>query len=155
MKRSQTRVTDKSVHLALWLRLKHEAFDFGFLLSFLAYLGKWLSKRERLNLQVWVCRRKNRLIESNVKCRYLKNFTCKGTLRQVFYLSEAPPSYDPIFPSPLTHCIRVYSILIHTGKGGRGELTREKVRGATVHKAGRKYQHDWLSLQPINSTKNQ
>jgi hypothetical protein len=34
--------------------------------------------------------------------------------------------------TPLTHCIRVYSILIHTGKGGRGErgeLTRDKVRG--------------------------
>jgi hypothetical protein len=44
----------------------------------------------------------------------LKKFTCKGTLRQVF---------------------------IHTEKG-RGELTREKVRGALVHKAGRKYEHD-------------
>jgi hypothetical protein len=31
------------------------------------------------------------------------------------------------------------NILIHTGKGGRrGELTREKVRGAIVHKAGPK-----------------
>ncbi len=29
-------------------------------------------------------RRKVRLIESNVKCRYLKKMTCKGTLRQVF-----------------------------------------------------------------------
>ena len=72
-----------------------------------------------------------------------KKWTRKGTLRQVFYLSEAPPSYDPILPSPLTHCIRVYSTLIHTRKGGGGgELTREKVRGAIVHKAGRKYQHD-------------
>jgi hypothetical protein len=24
------------------------------------------------------------------------------------------------YTSPFTHCIRVYSILIHTGKGGRG-----------------------------------
>jgi hypothetical protein len=32
------------------------------------------------------------------------------------YLSEAQ---NPI-PPPLTHCIRVYSILIHTGKGGEG-----------------------------------
>ncbi len=33
------------------------------------------------------------------------------------------------------------TVLIHTGKGERGEaeLTREKVRGAIVHKAGRKY----------------
>jgi hypothetical protein len=51
------------------------------------------------------------------------------------YLSEPQ---DPI-PAPLTYCIRVY-----TGKGGdwgRGERessTREKVRGAIVHKAGSK-----------------
>jgi hypothetical protein len=33
-----------------------------------------------------------------------------------------------MFVCPLTHCIRVYSILIHTGKwGGGGELTRDKV----------------------------
>jgi hypothetical protein len=36
------------------------------------------------------------------------------------------PLYDPPPPTPaLTHCIRVYIVLIHTGKGG-GELTREK-----------------------------
>jgi hypothetical protein len=35
------------------------------------------------------------------------------------------------------------SILVHTLKGDRGaELTREKVRGAMVHKAGRKYYQD-------------
>ncbi len=33
---------------------------------------------------------KIRLIENNAKCRYLKKLTSKGTLRQVFYLSEAP-----------------------------------------------------------------
>jgi hypothetical protein len=37
----------------------------------------------------------------------------------------------------------VYRIRIHTGKGRRvGELTREKVRGAIVHKAGGKYKND-------------
>jgi hypothetical protein len=35
------------------------------------------------------------------------------------YLSEAR---NPIHP--LTHCIRVYSIFIHTGKGGRVEPER-------------------------------
>ncbi len=29
-------------------------------------------------------RRKNRMVESNTKCRYLTKLTCKGTLRQVF-----------------------------------------------------------------------
>ncbi len=47
---------------------------------------------------------------------------------------------------PPLHTVYVYSIpyiiLIHIGKVWRGELTREKVRGAIVHKAGLKYQHD-------------
>ncbi len=84
------------------------------------------------------------------------NLTYKRTLRQVFYLYEAPsPPMTPYCtPTPLTHCLCVYSLFIHTGKGGRcGELTREKIRGAIVHKAGRKYQHDWLYLQSINSIK--
>jgi hypothetical protein len=93
-------------------------------------------------------RGKIRLIESSTKCRYLKKLTCKGNLRQAFYLSEAPsPPMAPYSPSPYTmYSIRVYSysILIYTGKGGgRGiELTREKIIGAIVHKVGRIYQHD-------------
>ncbi len=68
-------------------------------------------------------RRKIRLIESHAKCRYLKKLTLKGTLWQVFYLSEAPsPPMTSYSPPPYTlYCIRVYSILIHTKKGGRGE----------------------------------
>ncbi len=58
------------------------------------------------------------------------------------YLSEAPspPTISYTLPPPLTHCkrVRVYCILIHTGKGGGKRRTREKVRGATVHKAGSK-----------------
>ncbi len=50
--------------------------------------------------------RKIRLIESNTKYRYIKKLTCKGTLRQVFYLSEDP--FPPMTPySPLSNCIRV------------------------------------------------
>jgi hypothetical protein len=77
----------------------------------------------------------------------LNKLTWKGTLRQVFYLSEAPSTPKaPYFPL-LTHCILVYRIacIYSHRKGGRagGELTREKVRGAIVHKAGGgKYQHD-------------
>ncbi len=66
-------------------------------------------------------------------------------MRQVFYPSEAPsPPLTLKSPPPLTHSMRVYNILIHTGKGGErgGEQTRENVRGAKVQKAGRKYQHD-------------
>jgi hypothetical protein len=86
--------------------------------------------------------RKIRLIESNAKCNYPKKMTCKRTLRQVF-LSVCCPlsSYDPMPPPLHSHCIPVYSILIHTGKGGEGG-GRDKVRGAIVHKASRKYQQD-------------
>ncbi len=56
------------------------------------------------------------------KCRYLIKLTCKGTLRQVFYLSEAPfPPMTPHTPPPLTHCICLYSVLIPPGPGGGGE----------------------------------
>ncbi len=64
------------------------------------------------------------------------------------YLSEAR---NPIHP--LTHCIRVYSILIHTRKGRRGEPERMGV-GQQFAKLGRKHQHDWLYLLSINSDKH-
>ncbi len=78
-------------------------------------------------------RRKIRLIEGNAKCRHLKKLTCKGTLRHVFICLRPP----------FAHCIPVYSVYLFThGRGGES-LTREKVRGATVHKAAeKKYQHD-------------
>jgi hypothetical protein len=47
------------------------------------------------------------------------------------YLSEAPSS--PVTPYLFTHCIRVYCILIHTGKVGIGRMNqmnqREGYRG--------------------------
>jgi hypothetical protein len=46
-------------------------------------------------------------------------------------------------------------LFIQGGGGRGGELTREKSRGAMLHKAGRKYQHDGLYLQSINSIKHQ
>ncbi len=54
------------------------------------------------------------------------------------YLSETPPPLYALYALK----VRVYSILIHTGKGR--ELTREKDRGAKtmLQKAGRKYQND-------------
>jgi hypothetical protein len=70
--------------------------------------------------------RKIILIESNAKCRYLKKLACKGTLMQVFYLSEAPSPPITPYSVPLTHCVRVYSILIHTGSGGGGGRTKQR-----------------------------
>ncbi len=70
---------------------------------------------------------KIRLIENNAKCRHLKKLTCKGPLRQVFYLSEVPsPPMTPNSPPPLTHCLPVYSTiyLFTQRRGGGGGLKR-------------------------------
>ncbi len=58
------------------------------------------------------------------------------------------PPHDPTLPQPLTHCIRVYCTFIHTGTGGRRDELERRLQG---QKLGRKYQHDWLYLQSINS----
>jgi hypothetical protein len=77
--------------------------------------------------------RKIRLIEGNAKCRHLKNLTVKVLCGRCLSIwGPGPPN-----PLPLTNCIRVYSKLIHTGKGGES-WTREKGRGERVHKAGSK-----------------
>ncbi len=76
--------------------------------------------------------------------------TCKGTLRQVFICLRPGTPY----PTPLAHCIRVFSILIYTGKGDRGRVESERRgEGQQFTKLGRKYQQDWLSLLSINSDK--
>jgi hypothetical protein len=73
--------------------------------------------------------RKIRLVESNTKYRYIKKLTFKGTLRQVFYLSEAPSPPMTPHPPPL-HTVYVYKvILIHTVKGGGGTNQRKGQRG--------------------------
>ncbi len=55
---------------------------------------------------------------------------------------------------PFTHCMRVYCILIHTGKGGGVLYQREGERGQQFTKPGRKYQYEYLYLQSINSDKH-
>ncbi len=98
--------------------------------------------------------RKIRMIECNAKCRYLKKLIWKGASRGMFYLSEAPSllwPHTPPSPYTLYTCVQ-YSYTHMEG----GELTREKARGtAIVHGAGRKFQHDFLYLQSINSIKYQ
>ncbi len=49
-------------------------------------------------------------IATEAKCRHLYKFTCKGALRQVFYLSEAPcPPMTPYLP-PL-HIVYVDTVV--------------------------------------------
>jgi hypothetical protein len=78
-------------------------------------------------VMVSLCRRKIILRECNAKCRYLKKLTCKGTLRQVFYLSEAP--YASLTPYSPLHTVYLYTVYLFTQGRGGGELTR----GAFVH----------------------
>jgi hypothetical protein len=62
--------------------------------------------------------RKIRLIEGNAKFCHLKKLTCKGTLLEVFICLR---------PRTPAHSIRVYGIIIHTGKGeGRGRVEPER-----------------------------
>ncbi len=80
----------------------------------------------------------------------LKSWPVKGLCGRCFICLRPPLPHTPP-PYTLYTCIQVY--LLTQGRGG--ELTREKVRGAIVHKACRKYQHDWLYLQSINSITHQ
>ncbi len=54
-------------------------------------------------------RRKIRLTESNAKCRYLKKFTCKGTLRLVFICLRPSP--------PLCFCLGLSSYFVGSESG--------------------------------------
>ena len=54
-----------------------------------------------------------RLIEGNVKCVVIEKIDLYRDFAADDYLSEAKNPY----PFPPLHCIRVYSILIHTWKG--------------------------------------
>ncbi len=78
-------------------------------------------------------RRKKRLMEGNGKCRHLKKLTCTGTLQQVLICLRTTP------PPPHTHTVYLYTVYLFTQRKGEGESwTREKVRVATVLKAGSK-----------------
>jgi hypothetical protein len=58
------------------------------------------------------------------------------------YANPPPPPYIPVY---------LFTQGRGGGGGGGGRWPSEKVRGAIIHKRGRKYQHDWLYLQSINS----
>jgi hypothetical protein len=76
---------------------------------------------------------------------HLKKLTCKGTLRQAFIClgPHAPPLYT----------VYVHTVYLFTqGRVEVGECcTREKVRGATAHKAGSKIP-TLLTVSPVYNT---
>jgi hypothetical protein len=90
-------------------------------------------------------------IDTKAKRRHLKKFTCKGTLRQVFLCLRHPP-YLWHHTGPRT--VYVYTVYLFTqGRGERGGRVEpeRKLDGQQFTKLGRKYQHDCLYLQSINS----
>jgi hypothetical protein len=65
-------------------------------------------------------------IDTKAKCCHLKKLTCKGTFFAASVsLSEAPSPPD-LIQHPLTNCIRVNCIFIHTEKGDGGELSQRE-----------------------------
>ncbi len=93
-----------------------------------------------------------------------KKLTRKGTLRQVFIWIWSEQSVKLLLnmvfnsarhprPLPATHCLYICTVLWHReGGGGRVEPER-RLEGHQFTKLGRKYQHDWLYLQSVNSDK--
>jgi hypothetical protein len=122
-----------------------------------------------------------RLIESNTKCRNLKQFICKDFAAGAF-LSEAPSpprflfgeveqfcrfwiwldsecltpaewSQKKLNTPPPNHTMSVlYCTVIWHREGG--ERVGEVNRERSRSKLGRKYKHDWLYLQSIISNKH-
>ncbi len=81
-----------------------------------------------------------------------KKLTCTGTFAAGVYLSEAQNPRSP--PYTLYTWIQ-YTVLIHTGKGGGRIVEPERrLERQQFTKQGRKYQHNWLYLQAINSDKH-
>jgi hypothetical protein len=77
-----------------------------------------------VRLMLLTVHRKIRLIEGNAKCHHLKkNYPVKGTLRQVYICLRPRTSY---LPSPLTHCIRVYSTVYLFTQGKKGEVNQRE-----------------------------
>ncbi len=108
----------------------------------------------------WLCTRIFRKEESLVpRINKTHRRQCKMssskilTLRQVFICLKSRTPYPP---PPVTHCIIVYSILIHTGKRGRRWRVEPERRLEVQQftKLGRKYQHDSLYLRSIDSDKH-
>jgi hypothetical protein len=91
-------------------------------------------------------------IDTDAKCRNLKNLTCKGTLRQVF-ICPRPSTPYPLPPYIMYACIQYVYLFTHRGGGGRVEPER-RLEGQEFTKLGRKYKQDCLYLPFMSSDKH-
>jgi hypothetical protein len=89
------------------------------------------------------------------QCRQLIKLTCKGKrgFATGVYLSEAQNPIPP--PPPYTLFMWLYTVYLFTqGRGGRRVEPERRGERQQFAELGRKYQHDWLYLQSINSYKH-
>ncbi len=100
---------------------------------------------------VFYTRTKIRLIEGNAKCRHLKNLPVKWLWGRCYSVWGPEPHSRP--PTFLTHCIRVYKCTFSHWEEGRIEPESWLERHQFT-KLDKKYQHDWLYLQSLNSDKH-
>jgi len=88
-------------------------------------------------------RRNNRLTENNAKCCWT------GQKQGNQLLQNMVSNTTQHLPPPPSHTLSAYTVLWHWERGMGGERwTREKNRGAIVHKAGSKI-WIWLTVSPV------
>ncbi len=92
-------------------------------------------------------RRKIRLVEGNAKRRHKKNWPAKGLCGRCLSVLGLEPHTLP--PYTLYTCIQ-YTYSHGEGGGGRVEPERRR-EGQQFTNLGRKYQHDCLYFQSINT----
>ncbi len=63
-------------------------------------------------------------------------------------------AHNPIPPPLLLDTVYVYTVYLFTQEGGGGVEPERRLEGQQFTNLGRKYQHDWLYLQSINSDKH-
>ncbi len=108
---------------------------------------------------------------SSVESSRVNTYSTRLTRRELYSVSRAS---DRLERSRMTGLLEISSLfkiaesfsvfvclVIHrigyrgTQVSQVGRWTSEQVRGALVHRRGRKYLHDWLYLQSINTLKHQ
>ncbi len=128
-----------------------------------------LYKRNVRGCKSWT----NQLYRHQCKMSSSKKLTCKRTLRQVFFCLGPPPllgfclgwssnflnlvRYSVINTSRIwspTRTVCIIDCTLIQGKGGGRVEPERRLQEQPFTKLGRKYQHNWLYLQFINSDKH-
>ncbi len=119
-------------------------------------LWLFLTLKNDVNVASKVISRKNCVTANTIYCtlRYVRTRQSQTEFNRITINTGLSP-FQVMKTHNKTFCEPLDSLKRKNGRCQRLYTRREKVRGATVHKAGGKYQHDWLYLQSINSIKHQ